>query len=442
MQSSAPYRPDPTRARYETLLEVAESIAAHRQLSTLFADLSRLLKPLVPFDFISLTLVDPKERVVRLHILETDQPIVGKPPGAPRSTRPPPSSRSRPGSPITFPTSTGRPLPHHSRSAARQRRPVVPASCRCSRRSANSAACTSVRMPGTALHAGRHRIHGAGGAAGGGGGGQRAEFRSRRRLTKQQLARERDRLRTLLEVNNAVVGCLETRSCFRPSPRRCAARFGLDYASLLLYDAGSAGAAAPGAGFSRRQRRHPRGRHRPLDDTLAGYRLPHPPGLHFHAGGGARHFARHRATCSSAKGCNRCAACRCSRAATRWARSISGARRAKLLRRATTCSFFTQVAGQVAIALDNALSYQRIEELNARLAEEKVYLEDEIRTDNRFEEIVGQSRALQDHVEAGGDRGAHRFHRADLWRDRHRQGTAGARHPRPERAQAAAPSSS
>jgi formate hydrogenlyase transcriptional activator len=49
----------------------------------------------------------------------------------------------------------------------------------------------------------------------------------------------------------------------------------------------------------------------------------------------------------------------------------------------------------VALALDNALSYTRIEELNARLAEEKVYLEDEIRTDNRFEEIVGQSHALK-----------------------------------------------
>ena len=48
----------------------------------------------------------------------------------------------------------------------------------------------------------------------------------------------------------------------------------------------------------------------------------------------------------------------------------------------------------MAIALENALSYQRIEELNARLAEEKVYLEDEIRTDHRFEEIVGRSRAL------------------------------------------------
>ena len=57
--------------------------------------------------------------------------------------------------------------------------------------------------------------------------------------------------------------------------------------------------------------------------------------------------------------------------------------------------FFAQAADQVAIALENALSFQRIEELNARLAEEKVYLEDEIRTDNRFEEIVGQSRVLK-----------------------------------------------
>src|ERR1700688_3853864 len=77
MPSSAPTRPDPTRARYETLLEVAESIAAHQQLSTLFADLSRLLKRLVPFDFLSLTLVDYKEGVVRLHLLETDRQVVG-----------------------------------------------------------------------------------------------------------------------------------------------------------------------------------------------------------------------------------------------------------------------------------------------------------------------------------------------------------------------------
>ena len=54
----------------------------------------------------------------------------------------------------------------------------------------------------------------------------------------------------------------------------------------------------------------------------------------------------------------------------------------------------TRVAGQIAIALRNAFSYERIAQLNAQLAREKLYLEDEIRGDHQFEEIIGRSRAL------------------------------------------------
>ena len=54
----------------------------------------------------------------------------------------------------------------------------------------------------------------------------------------------------------------------------------------------------------------------------------------------------------------------------------------------------TRVAGQIGIALRNAFSYERIEELNAQLAREKLYLEDEIRSDYQFEEIIGRSKAL------------------------------------------------
>lgn len=54
----------------------------------------------------------------------------------------------------------------------------------------------------------------------------------------------------------------------------------------------------------------------------------------------------------------------------------------------------TRVAGQIAIAVRNAFSYQRIEELNAQLAREKLYLEDEIRSDYQFDEIIGRSKAL------------------------------------------------
>ncbi len=57
--------------------------------------------------------------------------------------------------------------------------------------------------------------------------------------------------------------------------------------------------------------------------------------------------------------------------------------------------FLGQVAKQVGIAVENALAYGQIAELRDRLAEEKLYLEDEIRTELNFDEIVGRSDALR-----------------------------------------------
>ncbi|HEY7161060.1 MAG TPA: sigma 54-interacting transcriptional regulator, partial [Acidobacteriota bacterium] len=54
-----------------------------------------------------------------------------------------------------------------------------------------------------------------------------------------------------------------------------------------------------------------------------------------------------------------------------------------------------QVSNQVAIAVENALAYRQIEVLKDRLAQEKLYLEDEIRTEMNFEEIVGDSTSLR-----------------------------------------------
>jgi formate hydrogenlyase transcriptional activator len=56
--------------------------------------------------------------------------------------------------------------------------------------------------------------------------------------------------------------------------------------------------------------------------------------------------------------------------------------------------FLMQVASQVAIAVENALAYGQIAGLKDKLAREKLYLEDEIRSDTNFEEIVGTSPAL------------------------------------------------
>jgi formate hydrogenlyase transcriptional activator len=58
-------------------------------------------------------------------------------------------------------------------------------------------------------------------------------------------------------------------------------------------------------------------------------------------------------------------------------------------------SFLVQVANQVAIAVENALAYGKIAELTDRLAQENLYLQDEIRGEMDFEGIVGQSSALR-----------------------------------------------
>jgi formate hydrogenlyase transcriptional activator len=57
--------------------------------------------------------------------------------------------------------------------------------------------------------------------------------------------------------------------------------------------------------------------------------------------------------------------------------------------------FLLQIAAQIAIAIDNALAYRKISELSDRLAQEKLYLEDEIRSELNFEEIVGNSAVLR-----------------------------------------------
>jgi formate hydrogenlyase transcriptional activator len=56
--------------------------------------------------------------------------------------------------------------------------------------------------------------------------------------------------------------------------------------------------------------------------------------------------------------------------------------------------FLSQIAGQVAIAIDNAFAYRRITELSDQLKQEKLYLEDEIRSELNFEEIIGNSTVL------------------------------------------------
>jgi formate hydrogenlyase transcriptional activator len=392
MPSSAPPRPDTTRARYETLLEVAESIAAHHQLVTLFADLNRFLKRLVSFDFISLTLLDPKERTLRLHILETDQPVLGRPLG-----------------PIPFDqTPTGQALetrlPYYMADIAEEQRyPIIRDLLQAN---GIQSFCilplfTALRDIG-GLHFGSLRKNSYS--------PDDVEFMQQvarqvsvavdnalnyesSRAYEEQLSRERDRLRALLEINNAVVGCLASKPLYQAISASLRRTFGLDYVSLLIYDPEIRALRLQmldfpeGSGIIREDAVVP------LDDSLAGYVFHTRQGRVFSLDE-ARAISKTTGDIMAREGLNSlCYMPLISRSNTLGTLNL-GSRQENFFTPGDL-QFFSQAAGQVAIAVENAFSYQHIEELNARLAEEKVYLEDEIRTDKRFEEIIGQGPALK-----------------------------------------------
>ena len=58
-------------------------------------------------------------------------------------------------------------------------------------------------------------------------------------------------------------------------------------------------------------------------------------------------------------------------------------------------NFLGQVSNQIGIAVENALAYGQIAELTRKLSQEKLYLEDEIRSESNFEEIIGTSAELR-----------------------------------------------
>jgi formate hydrogenlyase transcriptional activator len=58
-------------------------------------------------------------------------------------------------------------------------------------------------------------------------------------------------------------------------------------------------------------------------------------------------------------------------------------------------SLLSQIASQVAIAVDNARAYEEIARFKDKLAKEKTYLEEELRSEHNFGEVIGNSPALK-----------------------------------------------
>lgn len=72
---------DLLHGRYQALLEISEAIASHRELDQLFRDLAPRLHRVVEFDFANLILYEPSENSMRSHVLETPETAYACPPG-------------------------------------------------------------------------------------------------------------------------------------------------------------------------------------------------------------------------------------------------------------------------------------------------------------------------------------------------------------------------
>src|SRR5215472_1043268 len=79
MSDLAPGGPEfSARQQYQTLLAVSQAIVSRRDLHALFQELADRLHQVARFDFLALVLHDAASNTMRLHVLETVEPV---PPG-------------------------------------------------------------------------------------------------------------------------------------------------------------------------------------------------------------------------------------------------------------------------------------------------------------------------------------------------------------------------
>jgi formate hydrogenlyase transcriptional activator len=381
-----------TEERYRALLEVAEEIAVHRDLSTLFHSLAETLRGLVHFDYLNLVLYDPVRNRMRLHVLEP--PEAGPVPAG--------IEFAVERSPAGWVVENQRPLV----VADIEKEDRFPEVIEILRRASVCAFCalpltTAHRRLG-ALGFGSRREHAYG--------EEELAFMSQVAAQvavavdnalnyqnaqdyQRELARERDRLQVLLDVTNALVSNLELRDLFSTISAAVRRVIQHEYTSLCLLEPG-------GDSFRIRALELPDGpgaasedKKIPVEGSAPGRALSTRQPLLL----SRDELAQFPAEVTGKMLARGIRSVVCVPLITR-NRSLGTLNVASVRDRAFTqedIDLLGQIASQIAIAIENALSYHQIAELKDKLAEEKLYLEDEIRTEYNFEEIIGESPALK-----------------------------------------------
>jgi formate hydrogenlyase transcriptional activator len=205
--------------------------------------------------------------------------------------------------------------------------------------------------------------------------------------------RERDRLQILLEITNALVSELDIRDLF-PSIIACLRRaVPHEYSSLVLIIPGTGQLRLHARVFEGGEEMLQEGATAPIDESPAGKAVESKRAELFDAGSLAHYRTPVVQRLVAAGVRSLCCVPLITRSRVLGTLNAGSARENAF--GAADVDFLSQVAAQAAIAIENATAYQEIAELKEQLSKEKLYLEDEIRTDRNFGEIVGDNQSFK-----------------------------------------------
>jgi DNA-binding response OmpR family regulator/nitrogen-specific signal transduction histidine kinase len=228
----------------------------------------------------------------------------------------------------------------------------------------------------------------------------RAEVTERKRL-EQELKHQRDRLRLLLDLNNRVVSNLDLRQLFQVSSTELRRIMECDFVGLALPESGGKQLRQHLFEYSQGQGSMYEGRLIPVEGSSSGVAFRNAKPFILQSAEQAREDLEicgepggeafdHRVLAEGFQ--SGCFLPLISRNHVLGVLQLT--RQEEHAFDQQDVDFLSQIASQIAIAVDNALNYKQLTEAKARLAEEKLYLEEEIQKEYNFEEIVGNSPSL------------------------------------------------
>jgi formate hydrogenlyase transcriptional activator len=207
------------------------------------------------------------------------------------------------------------------------------------------------------------------------------------------LAAERDRVRLLLDVNNLLVSELDYPSVLGKISQALRDVIQHDYASIALYDAESEQMQLHALTFTDERGVRPADHFLPLDNSPAGIAYQRGVVTMF----GEADLAAFGPAGAPTLLTERIKSICCVPLVTRRSKLgvISVASRSPDAFSPDDAALLGQLSSQIAIAVENARAYGEIAGIKDQLAEEKDYLQDEIRLAHDFSEIIGESATLK-----------------------------------------------